>query len=591
MLCDVRTYPACSRDAFLGTNELSVFLPPAVLALVLPSLVDFGSLVLSPEVAAHIAEAEHNLPYLISHNTFGVRQDRLVTSSGWKALQRIGIRNGIVADGYKKQYGAYSRVTQFVKYQLWAASAVFVSCPSAMTDGAAKLLIAHGAEHPDFTRAAERLTTSNDLEAWTSGQWMTERAGGSDVSRTETVAQWDPDGKDSRLGPWAISGFKWFSSATDADMAVLLAQTEKGLSAFFAPMYVDQSRRESNGVRIQRLKNKLGSKALPTAELELKNTRARLIGQEGKGIKGIATILNVTRIHTSLSAIGFWGRGLAIARAFAKVREVRGEKKLVDLPAHSSTLADQLVTYKAWLLMNYFVVALLGREECQDDPQRHHVEGLIPTNSESASLLLRLLTPVIKAETSKAAIHGLQECMEALGGVGYLENEDPLLNVARLFRDCNVLSIWEGTTNIMAEDVLRAAKGRQASPTKKAFAVWLESSLAPARVDAEMAELADEVKARYSGWQSRVDAQNVETIIPAGREVMHGLGWIVCGALLLVDATQTPADDTARDVARRWVRRGKSETLDAEEMKAKILRDRRLVIGPESQVHFQKALL
>jgi len=132
---------------------------------------------------------------------------------------------------------------------------------------------------------------------------MTERAGGSDVQGTQTVATWagptsETDIDSNALGPWSVSGFKWFSSATDCGCVMLLAQTTRGLSCFFAPTRkLVNGKEEMNGIRIQRLKNKLGTKALPTAELELKGMRAWLVGEEGRGVPVISTILNVTRYY------------------------------------------------------------------------------------------------------------------------------------------------------------------------------------------------------------------------------------------------------------------------------------------------------
>src|SRR5699024_2962106 len=128
------------------------------------------------------------------------------------------------------------------------------------------------------------------------------------------------------LGPWSIDGFKWFSSATDSQMSVLLAKMPDGrLSAFYAPMRQQQttssSDTELNGIQIQRLKQKLGTRSLPTAELVLSNMRAYLIGAPGYGVREISTILNITRVHNAVSAVGFWGRGLAVSRAFARVRK------------------------------------------------------------------------------------------------------------------------------------------------------------------------------------------------------------------------------------------------------------------------------
>lgn len=254
-----------------------------------------------------------------------------------------------------------------------------------MQDGAAALLSRHLSAAPPspaltstartvFEKAFTHLT-ARDESAWTSGQWMTERVGGSDVSGTETLARYSPvsgneafeprqtDGQP--LGPWVVDGFKWFSSATDSQMSIALAQTPKGLSAFYIPMHrtTASSGIELNGICISRLKNKMGTKALPTAELELKGARAFLLGDEGNGVRVISTVLNITRVHTAVTSLGLFGRGLAIAKAFAEVREMAGKgrkRSLKDVPLHVRTLADVTVSYRANLLFTFFVIYCLG---------------------------------------------------------------------------------------------------------------------------------------------------------------------------------------------------------------------------------------
>ena len=249
-----------------------------------------------------------------------------------------------------------------------------------MQDGAATLLKRHlslpyineDTHRKTVLRMAYLRLIARDKEAWTSGQWMTERIGGSDVSGTETLATYSPDPaleatdiNGSPLGPWVIDGFKWFSSATDSQMSIALAQTPKGLSAFYIPMRrtTTDGNTELNGITISRLKNKMGTKALPTAELELKGARAYLLGQEGNGIREISTVLNITRIHTAVGALGHFGRGLAIAKAFTNVRQLPSNGKLTPLkdnPLHIHTLAQSVLSYRANMLFAYFTIYLLG---------------------------------------------------------------------------------------------------------------------------------------------------------------------------------------------------------------------------------------
>lgn len=551
-----------------------------------------------------------------------------------------------------------------------------------MTDGAASLLSQHLSNaslsstlRPVIASALSRLTSRDPSQAWTSGQWMTERSGGSDVSGIETLATKSAETLQSTgidgapLGPWSISGFKWFSSATDAQMAIILARTpDNKISAFYAPLrrtiptngeiknkhyapepvqavatlytpvqrtpnseiqtissltpYTPQptqdisplyttnrhtisnpslsnsgpeiqlissllpynpqkhtatspthSLTELNGISIQRLKSKLGTRAVPTAELELSGLRAYLLGTEGNGIREISTILNITRVHNAVTAMGLWGRGLAISRAFARVREVGG-KKLSETPAHVRTMANQEVQYRGYMHLTFFVVLLLGITEQNSShsyvspasPFRQGSGALekITPRFEDAKVLLRLLTPVIKALTAKASISGLSECMESLGGVGYLENEEMEFNIARLFRDANVLSIWEGTTDVMAADVLKVLKGKQGATTLNVLDKWVTNA-APGVAGQ-----------RWKLWKDKVEKGKLEALMVEGRDIMGELGRLVTGILLVVDC-ERDGDETAREVAARWGTGwvgGPKTTVDGQ-----IAWDRKIVFG------------
>lgn len=171
------------------------------------------------------------------------------------------------------------------------------------------------------------LNSRDPSRFFTSGQWMTERPGGSDVGRTETQAVWNED-----LKSWSISGFKWFSSATDADVTMLLARTHdptasgtmkdgsKGLSLYLARVRDDQG--QLNGVRIHRLKDKVGTKALPTAELELDGMIAQQVGETHRGVKNISAILNITRIYCGMNCTASMQRFVLMAKEYARRREV-----------------------------------------------------------------------------------------------------------------------------------------------------------------------------------------------------------------------------------------------------------------------------
>ncbi|KAK2605574.1 hypothetical protein N8I77_008403 [Diaporthe amygdali] len=570
-------------------RAMRLFLPGHVVSRVGDEVAQLGEDVLSDQVFSWVTDAEQNTPYLAGHgrDIFGRPRSELVVGEGWRSLQSFGIERGIVATGYDTSLGPSARVVQFLRLHLWEGSAANVPCPSAMQDGAARLLQLQlerrdldSLQRRVLERALERLLSRDPATAWTSGQWMTERTGGSDVSLTETVAQYKPSAEaglaDAQenvpLGPWSISGFKWFSSATDSNMTVLLARTENGVSAFYAPMRRhDPSAKtragrsmgaagvELNGVRIQRLKHKFGTRSLPTAELELEDMRGWLLGKEGHGIKEISTVLTLTRVHSAVAAVGYAGRALGIARSYAKVRQVgagRGQRVLLaQSPLHMQTLADMTSEYHGLMLLTFFTAYILGLDE---HPQAGR-SGLSPSlaaitpDQEYIAPLLRVLTPLCKAYVCKTSILLVYACMEALGGVGYLDNEEAQhLNVARLYRDCCVLSIWEGTTDVLATDFLRALKhpkGGQESVEALDMLFTKIKSAWPRPADGKVAgsfptgswEAVKETLAR----ESQVD------LVGDARRILWVVAEALIGLLLYADA-HSDGSQPALDIFSRW---------------------------------------
>lgn len=460
-----------------------------------------------------------------------------------------------------------------------------VPCPSAMHDGATRLLQLHLADpalDPQrrhvFENALSHLLSRDPAHAWTSGQWMTERTGGSDVSQTETLAvpAQDPQprfaslAEGTPLGPWSISGFKWFSSATDSNMTVLLAKTPRGLSAFLAPMrrHAPRARTmagrelgdagsELNGVRIQRLKNKLGTRSLPTAELELRDMRGWLLGAEGRGIPQIATVLNITRIYSAVSAAGFLGRGVSVAKGFARVRTVGagrgGRMPLAGSALHMRTLADVTVEYLGLTHLSLLAAYVLGLEEHPGSAQPPGALARITPEGQHVAPLLRVLTQVAKAYACKNAITQLYACMESLGGVGYLENEEQeALNVAKLYRDCCVLAIWEGTTDVLSTDFVRAVKH------PKGGAACVEALDALFRGSGVEAVEGSE---RLGGWRplrawegvkARLARETQEELMGDARALLWVVAEVLVTVLLFVDA-ESDGSPVAADVLRRFV--------------------------------------
>lgn len=409
-------------------------LPAPMLAEIEPDLHRFGDRV-AKDILAMGEAAEAQPPRHVAYDAWGRRIDDVVVSDAWRALDRVSAEEGLVAVAYERAHGALSRVHQMAKLYLFHPSSATYSCPLAMADGAARFLEVYG---DDRTRDAfERLTTRDPTRFWTSGQWMTERTGGSDVAQTSTVARWDAD-----AGFYRLYGTKWFTSATTSQMAIALARIEgdppggRGLSVFLVELRDAEG--ALRGIRVNRLKDKLGTRALPTAELTLDGTPALLVGGDGDGVKKISTLFNITRVYNAVAAIAGMRRAIALARDYATKRLAFG-RRLIEQPLHAATLDDLDARLRASFLLTFEIVELLGREECGEA-------------TESDLAILRLLTPVVKAYTGKEAVVVASEALEAIGGAAYIEDT----GLPRLLRDAQVLPIWEGTTNVLSLDMLRA---------------------------------------------------------------------------------------------------------------------------------------
>jgi alkylation response protein AidB-like acyl-CoA dehydrogenase len=373
-------------------------------------------------------------PRLVQWDAWGNRIDAIEVTPLWQKAERIAAEEGLVAVPYERRHGAHSRVHQFALAYLFTPSTDIYSCPLAMTDGAACALLASGNEAL-IERALPRLTSRDPEQFWTSGQWMTEATGGSDVGLSRTVA------KKTEAG-WELHGRKWFTSAIASQMALTLARPEgnpaggKGLALFY--LETRDAQGLPNHIAVHRLKDKLGTRKVPTAELTLEGTPAQLVCGDSDGVKNIAPMLNITRTWNSVSAVALMRRGLALARDYAKRRVAFGAP-LSEKPLHLDTLAGLQAEYEAAFHLTFFAVELLGRGEAGEA-------------SEQQRALLRILTPVAKLTTGRQSVAVLSEVIEAFGGAGYVEDT----GLPLLLRDAQVLPIWEGTTNVLALDVLRA---------------------------------------------------------------------------------------------------------------------------------------
>ncbi|OZJ03302.1 hypothetical protein BZG36_02288, partial [Bifiguratus adelaidae] len=499
------------EDDIAFKSVLKRLLPADVHAAITPDLHRFGQAVME-EIArlGDQVEAEH--PTLVQYDAWCRRVDDLKTSAAWEKLHEIAFKEGLVAIAYEREYGEYSRVYQFAKQYLFSPSSAVVTCPFSMTDGAARVLELMGTPEMKETYY-KRLISRDPSVGWTSGQWMTERPGGSDVGQTETEAELI----DPMANIWSVRGFKWFSSATTADMAMLLARSKDPTSGLTKPATeMRQPDGSLNGVRVHRLKNKYGTKGLPTAELELQGMKAQLVGELGRGVPNIASILNITRIYCVAGSLTAIRRTLAIAKDYATKRVAFG-KTLRDQPLHLTTLMEVELNFRAILQLMFYAISLLGKIEC-NQADKH------------TALVLRFLTPMAKSWSCKVAVSCIQECMEALGGQGYMED----VGIARHLRDATVNAIWEGTTNVLALDVLRVLK-----ETKNSVLNIFEQEHVSriTTVPSELRQASDNVQSGFKVVENHLKSIKSADLLEAGaRELTFSLARLVSGTLLIEQA-------------------------------------------------------
>ena len=438
-------------------------LPEPVRRAVEPELREMGELAATTLLDLSL-RGRRDEPELVPYDAWGRRVDEIRVPEAWRVFARVAAEWGLVAIPHERSHGAFSRVHQGALVHLFGPSSSIYTCPLAMTDGAATTLLAHG-NAALVERAVPRLTSRNPSRAWTSGQWMTERAGGSDVGQSLTRAVRDGDG-------WRLFGTKWFTSATTSEMTLTLARPEgnpgggKGLALFYLELRSADG--TPNGLRVLRLKDKLGTRMLPTAEVELEGAVATLVTGLSDGVRAIAPMLQITRTWNSLCAVCSMRRGIAFARDYAGRRSAFGAR-LADKPLHVQTLAELEAEYQAAFLLTFRLLELLGKVEAQEatDWERR---------------VVRTLQPVTKLLTGKQAVAHASEVLESFGGAGYVEDT----GLPVLLRDAQVLPIWEGTTNVLSLDLLRALTGEAGlrdvdAELSRALAAATDPALVPVR--------------------------------------------------------------------------------------------------------------
>jgi acyl-CoA dehydrogenase len=533
------------RDDALLRSWIARTIDPEVRRAIEPELAEMGALAagrLHELALAHRGEEPEHVPF----DPWGRRIDEVRVNPAWQEYARVAAERGLVATGYERRHGRFSRVHQFALVYLFHPSSQIYTCPLAMTDGAARTLETLDREGR-FAHAFARLTARDPARAWTSGQWMTERTGGSDVGLSETVARRGPD------GGWRLDGVKWFTSAVSSQMALTLARPEgngpggKGLALFYLELRDAEGRLRN--IEVLRLKEKLGTRNLPTAELRLRGTPAEPVAGLSDGVRNMAAMLNLTRTWNAVCAAASLRRGVALARDFARRRVAFGAL-LAEKPLHVDTLAGMAAEAEAAFALTFDTVARLGAQETGEGDAR-------------GEALLRLLHPLTKLTTGKQAVAGASEALEAFGGAGYIEDT----GLPELLRDAQVLAIWEGTTNVLALEVARAVLRADAlAPALEEIRRRArEAGAGVLRAPAEAAlRAADHLEAWWAGAPARGAALHEAAL----RRFALTLGRSWALAALLEHAAWSLAherDARAAAAARRFAAHGVDLLRDADE--------------------------
>jgi alkylation response protein AidB-like acyl-CoA dehydrogenase len=419
---------------------LDRLLPPHTRAWLEPELVRMGNLAPS-YVEPRAAICDKQTPILRQYDRHGERSiDTCDYPPAYYEMERVAYGSGMVALKYepeaRKEHGASLQTAGFALGYLFAQAEAGLFCPVCMTDGVARVLDLYGPA-PLAKKWIARLASRDWDNLATGAMFLTEKQGGSDVGATETRATAQADGS------WRLYGEKWFCSNVDAEAVLVLARPDgacagtRGLGLFLVPG-------EQPARKIWRLKEKLGVRSMPTGEVELDGAIGWAVGDPERGFKQMAIMLNLSRLYNALTSVALMRRGLWEATTYARARRSFG-RSLLAHPLFRETIADLA---SEWLGALHLVFEAIRAFDSADGPRL----GVPSPNAERDEKLVRVLTPLAKLHTAKLAVWAASESLEMLGGNGYIE-EFP---TARLLRDAQVLPVWEGTTNILTLDVLRA---------------------------------------------------------------------------------------------------------------------------------------
>jgi alkylation response protein AidB-like acyl-CoA dehydrogenase len=524
-----------SRGINLFTSDpglaslLRVYLGARVYAEIEDQLIDLGQRA-SEELDELALTADKHPPALLTRNRRGDDIQSLDKHPAYVALEKVAYGELGLAAYSHTEVGRPSLIKYALTF-LFVQAEFGLCCPVSMTDSLTRTLRKFG-----DTALVERFLpylTARDLDTLYQGaMFMTEQAAGSDIARIETRAY-------RQDGEWRLTGDKWFCSNADAELAMVLARPEgapegmAGIGLFLLPKTLEDG--SPNRYRIIRLKDKLGTRSMASGEITLNGASAYLIGDVGRGFQQIADMMNMSRLSNGVRSAGLMRRALTESLYVARNRRAFG-RRLIDMPLMQRQLLKIMLPAEQARSMFMHITRCLDRADAGDAVAAKYV---------------RILTPLIKYRATRDSRRATGDAMEVRGGVGYIEEwADP-----KLMRDAHLGSIWEGTSNIVALDVMRAVRREQAlQPLADYLRTLIDEAALPEASHERLVSLVDRVVNLVA---ETAEARNDEIV----RQVASSLYHLSCAVFMAWEAAAI-GDDWRRLALAHLVVRHKLEPVD-----------------------------
>lgn len=397
-----------------------------------PGLTAIGELAGTQEALSHALPANQNSPVLRTHDRYGNRIDEVEFHPSWHWLMEKAVGFGLQAAPWTSDKPA-PHLTRAAGFYVWSQVEPGHGCPISMTYAAVPALKADPALAAEWvpglasTTYDPRRLRSAEKAGVLAGMGMTEKQGGSDVRANLTTAT------SSGTGEYLLNGHKWFCSAPQVDVFLVLAQAPEGLSCFVVPRVLADGNR--NTFALQRLKDKLGNRSNASSEVEFHNTIGYLLGDGGAGVRTIIEMVAATRLDCVVGSAALMRRALVEATWHTSYRSAFGGL-LRDKPAMQNVLADLALESEAATALSMRLAAAVDADD------------------EQAKAFRRIALPLAKFWVCKRTSFTVAEALECLGGNGYVEES----GLPLLFRESPLNSIWEGSGTVNALDVLRALR-------------------------------------------------------------------------------------------------------------------------------------